>query len=97
MSDYTEAVESELRGIEHVSVGRSDDCPICDDSDDAAFSWSACDGCGSTYGGDRYPGHGFIDSKAATDEMVHLDLCVDCVQYIANGDEPAEWRRHPER
>ena len=91
MSAFTDAVELELAGVEAVSVGGCEGCDDCGTGEpEAAFSWSSCDGCGSTFGGDRYPGHGLIDG-----EMYHLELCVDCVQYIANGDEPDEWRRSP--
>jgi hypothetical protein len=51
---------------------------------EASFSWSDCDSCGSGLGGDRLPAHG-LNSK---EELVHLRVCVDCVHYIANGEEP---------
>ena len=107
MSAFTEAVEAELDGIVHTSPGASPGCAEClptynaeepgDDWHDLAneggFSWSRCDGCGSSFGGDRYPAHGFL----ASDErgVFHLDICVDCVMYLANGDEPEEWQQHP--
>ena len=33
---------------------------------------------------------GFVDG-----ETVHLDVCVDCFVYLANGEEPESWKRHP--
>ena len=91
VSAYTEAVERELRGVEAVSVGAAKDCGECFACEpEAVFSWSSCDGCGSSLGGDRYPGHGLIDGT-----LYHFEFCVDCVQYIANGDEPEEWRPRP--
>lgn len=104
---YTDAVESELKGLEAVSPGGMlADCPTCGPSmecqgdcgsddpavcycyDEGGFSWSSCDGCGSTLGGNRQPGHGF---DPETKSIVHLDLCVDCVCYLANGDLPEHW------
>jgi hypothetical protein len=89
MSDFVDAVE---RGLEHVSVGYLPyaDCGDCpeeqneDVGDEGFFSWQSCDCCGSHLGGDRFAAHG-IDSGG---NGIHLDICVDCLVYIANGDEP---------
>jgi hypothetical protein len=60
------------------------------------FSWSPCQACGSTLGGDRYVAHGDITEKSAqfhagnTSELIHLHVCVDCIQYIANDELPQE-------
>ncbi len=52
------------------------------------FSWSACDLCGSTLGGDREVWHA-IDKNG---EIIHGDnACTDCVMYLANGDIPEDW------
>ena len=52
------------------------------------FSWSACDICGSHLGGDREEWHA-IDKK--TGALIHGDnACVNCVVFLANGDEPEE-------
>ena len=48
------------------------------------FSWHACECCGSSLGGDRYEAHG-LD---ADNEIVHFEVCVDCLLYLANGDLP---------
>ena len=77
MSAYTKAVEHYLEGITHVGIGE----------DDPFFSWSQCDGCGSSLGGDRTESTG-IDEDG---ESISLDLCIDCVMYLANGDEPENW------
>lgn len=92
MSAYADAVAAELEGVEAVSVGGCEGCGDCYDPDEPepAFSWATCDGCGSTFGGNRFPGHGLIDG-----ELHHFEFCTDCVMYIANGDEPEEWRRTP--
>ena len=75
------------------------DCPECggegeiaaterdrECADEGGFSWVACDCCGNRLGGNRYPAHG----RDAGGRMVHLDICQDCVQYIANGELPPE-------
>ena len=49
-------------------------------ADEASFSWSACECCGSHLGGDRTVAHA-VDSK---NETIHMDgFCMDCVFYIA--------------
>ena len=58
------------------------------------FSWSACDICGSHFGGDREEWHAI---NKETGELIHGDnACVDCVVYLANGDEPEEWNQYPD-
>ncbi|MCG3778264.1 MAG: hypothetical protein JW388_0977 [Nitrospira sp.] len=57
------------------------------------FSWSSCDSCGSGLGGNRYPAHGVIaetmeEAQKPQLEITHFNVCVDCVMYHANGDEP---------
>lgn len=50
------------------------------------FSWSACDICGSTLGGDREEWHWYDREENA---VGHGDnACVDCVLFLANGDLP---------
>ena len=73
------------------------DCPIykgegtvpCDEKDrdsreEPGFSWSPCDCCGSSLGGDRHPAHG----RSKDDSLIHLDVCTDCLFYINYGDLP---------
>jgi len=55
--------------------------------EDGGFSWAACDLCGSTLGGDRFAAHGFTPEG----KLIHLDICMDCLQYLANGTIPEEW------
>lgn len=56
--------------------------------DDTRFSWSPCDICGTTLGGDREVWH-YLDEN---NEICHEDnACTDCVMYLANGYEPDEW------
>lgn len=96
MSRYTDSVHRELRGIRRVSPSIADGCDKCPDvepeaGDEGFFSSVSCDACGSTFGGQRYAAHGFTDE----DELIHLDICTDCLFYLANGDTPEDWRRYP--
>lgn len=53
-----------------------------------SFSWSSCGICNSHLGGDREVWHALDD---LTGTLYHFDdACVDCVVYLANGDEPEE-------
>jgi len=105
MSKYTEAIESGLAGIDYASPGICPGCQECSDTldltfdeldaaieagtalDDGGFSWSPCDCCGSSLGGNRYAAHGFDKER----NIIHLDICVDCLHFLANGDEPENW------
>lgn len=75
--------------------GRSCECSSCSDfdpeiGDEGSFSWSSCDACGSSLGGNRHAAHGLISPKkyARRTEVIHLDVCTDCLFYTANGDLP---------
>ena len=51
----------------------------------ACFSYSGCDICGSSLGGDMVPWHAITPDG----RLLHFDnACVDCVMYIAYGEEP---------
>jgi hypothetical protein len=54
--------------------------------DESSFSWSPCEACGSTLGGNRYVTHG-RDGDAA---LVHLEICYDCFAEINGLDEEGE-------
>lgn len=57
-----------------------------------SFSWSSCGICGSHLGGDREVWHAVFEDASMGDDILHFnDACVDCVIYIANGDEPEHW------
>lgn len=75
--ELTRSVARELRIVVETDA--------CDDWE-TEFSWSACDACGSTLGGDRTPAHG-LDTNGA---VLHMHVCVDCVEYLANGDLPED-------
>ena len=95
MSKFTDVVERELSGLEHLSTGYvdHDTCSECpeeqneDVGDEGYFSWSSCECCGSTLGGDRYAAHG----RMTDGSLVHFDVCVDCLWYINYGEEPETW------
>ena len=65
-------------------------CTSCEDAgeDEGSFSWRACETCGSSLGGDRYAAHALI--MGADKALVHLDVCTDCLFFIANGDTPTD-------
>lgn len=127
MSEYTDAVERGLRGLDYVSTGLALGCPECgleskkctackgygtedigtecphchgegsvpcdetdrdEACDEGLFSWHACDCCGSTLGGNRYAAHGLHSDGPLKGKLCHLEVCADCLVYIANGDEP---------
>jgi hypothetical protein len=81
--------------LEHVSVGYlphevCDSCPEAqseDCGDEGGFSWQSCECCGSSLGGTRYAAHG----RDSDGNILHFDVCSDCLEYIANGDEPEAW------
>ena len=76
-------------GLTHCSTGLCPGCAVCQQDhdcsdedmrsgaafDEGSFSWSSCEGCGSTLGGNRYAAHG-VDSDGA---ILHLDVCEDCL------------------
>ena len=82
---------NQFNQLTHVSTG---DCPGCSDcelpenpteeemdlANEPAFSWQACQTCGSELGGDRYSIHG-VDEDG---DIVHMEGCVDCLMKINN-------------
>lgn len=87
-----------LEGLDFISTGPAPGCEDCgladleDANDDldrfesAAtpfFSWSRCDACGTTLGGNREYAH----ARNEHGELVHFEVCTDCVMRI-NGLEP---------
>lgn len=82
----------EIDGCDDVEAHRmkwsSSDCA----SGETHFSWSPCGICGTKFGGDRHAWH-WIDPNDPKREIHHEDdVCTDCVLYLANGDEPENWR-----
>ena len=100
MGTFANSVSRALEGMEHVSNGVCAECAECDTvgiseedmqeryaSQEGHFSWHSCDCCGSTLGGNRNPVHGFISTPTGP-QLIHLDVCDDCVIFIEYGDEP---------
>ena len=54
-----------------------------------SFSSQPCGSCGTYLAGDRHPAHGFLEGAPVVGgEIIHLDICTDCVMFHANGDLP---------
>lgn len=77
--------------------GRICECSSCSDfdpdiGDEGSFSWSECECCGSSLGGTRHAAHGLISRTkyGRKTVLIHLDVCTDCLMFIANGDLPGE-------
>ena len=90
--EYKQSVEHNLAHLTFVSTGACagcDECGLTTGSsdyeraalDEGCFSWSPCEGCGSSLGGNRYPAHG----RDANDEIVHFSICVDCLYFLNYG------------
>jgi hypothetical protein len=58
--------------------------------DEAGFSTQPCGVCGTYLHGDRYVWHWLADDRTIHHEE---DCCSDCAMYLANGDEPEDWRK----
>jgi len=83
--DYPDTRTGRKRFDVDVSEGRV--------NDEGGFSREQCDTCGSTLGGSRYRAHARLPKRKGQRQgsIIHLEVCVDCLAYIANGDEPADW------
>jgi len=93
---FLSAINDRLEGLEFSSSGyATKSCPACLDifpdhegeeepEDEGSFSWSQCDSCGTTLGGDRHVAHAFTKEM----EVIHLDICTNCHMFHANGDLP---------
>ena len=93
--DYETTVIDTLNSIpdRQLIPGPTNLCPQCisdfgtdiqaEMKDEGGFSWHACECCHSDLAGDRYAAHSFVDG-----EVIHWDICVDCLHYLANGDLP---------
>lgn len=53
------------------------------------FSWSPCDLCNTTLGGNRHDATGV---SVAYEEVLELHVCTDCLIYMANGELPEDWQ-----
>ena len=104
--EYLEWVAHFCRGLTVAPGTAAEVCGECESDgeeyNEGSFSWSDCDSCGSTLGGDRHPAHGIVQSDGDTlpkGTIIHMSICVDCLMYHANGETPGrslyEWRQSP--
>ena len=107
LTDFEKAIQHNTKGLASLSTGLVPCCAECcqsfgleeqamkkrletgEISDEGHFSWSSCDCCGSSLGGNRYAAHGFDKNG----DIIHLDICEDCLCFLANGDLPENWRQ----
>lgn len=105
MDKFLDAIERNWPGYT-IAPGASPDMDCCGNhpadsdelqiEDEGGFSWSPCESCGSTLGGDRHPGHAihkdaFGPNAKRPDDVHHISMCVDCLLFHANGDLPEDW------
>lgn len=93
---FLEAVALHTKGLETVAVGcLGPECEYAEGdpehSCETYFSWSQCDGCGSSLGGDRSEAHGFYRDGSGALQSVEMSVCVDCMLFHANEDVPETW------
>jgi hypothetical protein len=60
-------------------------------SDEGGISRAGCDCCGSGLQQNLYAGHCWITLDDGKEVLTHLELCSDCMLFIANGDFPENW------
>ena len=69
----------DIDDLDYLSTGVIESCEECSElSDEPFFSWSECNNCGSTLGGDRYVVHG----RDKDDKIIHLEVCTDCIIFL---------------
>ena len=106
MTPFEKAFQRGLEGLRAESSGFLAECDECRDNHDfccvhsakaaveagdslseGSFSWEPCDICGSHLGGDRFSAHALDDDG----QIIHLEVCTDCVMFMANGELPDNW------
>lgn len=110
LTEFEQAIQANWPDEFPLSTGICPTCPDCQRAwdltprafylayeageifDEGGFSWQSCECCGSTFGGDRYPAH-YVETDG---KIGHIEICVDCLLYLANGDLPETWTQHPE-
>jgi len=91
---YCADFERGTKGLEFLSSGASHNCGECNPEGlteeefghdhDPWFSASPCDICGGL-AGNREPAHGWLKMDNGTEELCHIDICVDCVYFMEYG------------
>ena len=97
MSQFTQAIEQYCKGLDSVAIGCNGiECEYADGDEnhrcESFFSWSQCDSCGSTLGGDRLDATGMWHDKSDKFVTIDMTVCIDCVMWHANGEEPETWQ-----
>ncbi|NCC40911.1 MAG: hypothetical protein EOM21_15980 [Gammaproteobacteria bacterium] len=69
---------------------RQADLEELEGADDLGFRHSSCDLCGSFLEGDRYAATALPENPAENPDYIPLEVCGDCLYFIANGDVP-DW------
>ena len=100
--NFEERIEQNLDGLNYVSPGISCRCEQCQSDygmaeaeisagcesgelcDEGGYSMQDCESCGTDLAGDRYAAHGIGENG----DLIHLDICCDCLLYLANGESP---------
>jgi len=59
---------------------------LCTGDQKTDFTWHHCETCNSNYAGSRYD----ATLLSKENEIVHFEICLDCVYYIADGSLPFE-------
>lgn len=55
---------------------------------ESCFSWSDCECCGTSLGGERQTVR-MVDTE--THEETKIDVCIDCLEYWEDGKMPERW------
>lgn len=90
--DLRKGDEAFKRAYDEHTKGFNIHC-TADSEAEAYFSWSSCDTCGCTLGGDR---EDMILTNAGTTKggrrhkAIKVVSCMDCLMYSANGTLPSE-------
>lgn len=86
--DYSMVALGSLPGCDECGLEASADHEAIELADEPGFSWRPCDTCDSQLGGDRFHAHGLLTGPDF--DAVHLNVCIDCASFIANGQLPLE-------
>ena len=96
---YEAKVSHFMRGLVAISTGPRPGCPSClkeygdveaIERAETWFSWSPCEICESTLGGDRCEWHALeageiADPRNIWPEVIHGTCCMDCMYYLNYG------------
>lgn len=96
MTQFTDQVAIYCKGLDTIAIGcLGIECEHADGDEEhrcePSFSSVQCDSCGSSLAGDRETAYGMWTEMNGELMTIEMDVCVDCVMYHANGDEPEDW------